>query len=64
MNLLHKYAKESLEIWDNKTFEVYDPWTAQIRGVFYTREDAEAFKAMIQFMAVIEAGTDNAVGDK
>lgn len=60
MKLLHKY----LEIWDNQTFEVYDPWTAQIRGVFYTREDAEAFKAMIQFMAVIEAGTDNAVGDK
>lgn len=37
------YAKEPLEIFKEKAFEVYDPWEARIVGVFQREEDAELF---------------------
>lgn len=38
------YRREGLEVFEQPTFEVYDPWLAQVRGVFYTREDADLFQ--------------------
>ena len=37
------YEKAPIQIWDEQVFEVFDPWTAQVIGLFYTREDAESF---------------------
>jgi hypothetical protein len=37
------YDKEPLEIWEDPSFSVYDPWTAQVLGTFSSRESAETF---------------------
>ena len=38
------YEREDLGIYgDGPRYVVNDPWTAQDRGFFYTREDAELF---------------------
>lgn len=37
------YDKEPLEIWNDPVYEVFDPWKAQIVGLFYNLEDAEFF---------------------
>jgi hypothetical protein len=37
------YDKEPLEIWEDPSFCVYDPWQAQVLGTFGTREAAETF---------------------
>jgi len=42
------YSREDLEICEEMTFEVYDPWLAQVRGVFRTREDAKLFRKAIK----------------
>lgn len=37
------YDRQGLEICEDKLYEVYDPWSAQIVGMFYQREHAELF---------------------
>ena len=37
------YDKEPLEIWEDPSFSVYDPWQAQVLGTFPSREYAETF---------------------
>jgi hypothetical protein len=41
------YDKTPLEIWEDPSFSVYDPWLAQVLGVFPCREDAETFMQAI-----------------
>lgn len=38
---------ELLEIWNDAVWEVYDPWTAQIRGLFYAESDANLFRDLL-----------------
>jgi len=37
------YDVTPMEIWEEPSFSVYDPWTAQLIGTFPTRGDAELF---------------------
>jgi hypothetical protein len=37
------YDKEPLEIWEDPSYSVYDPWQAQVLGTFPSREEAELF---------------------
>jgi len=32
-----------LELCEEAVWEIYDPWTAQVRGVFYAEADAMLF---------------------
>lgn len=38
------YHREPLELTKTDMWEVYDPWSAAIRGVFYTEADAKVFR--------------------
>lgn len=49
------YDKEPLEIWEDPSFSVYDPWQAQVLGVFPNRADAETF------MKAVYDGSDKVV---
>ena len=43
------YDKEDLTIYDDgPQFTVHDPWLAQDRGIFYTKEDAELFAQLLR----------------
>jgi hypothetical protein len=43
------YDKEPLEIFEDPSFTVYDPWAAQELAVFKSRQDAELFaKALVK----------------
>lgn len=33
--------EETIEIWRNPSYEVYDPWTAQVRAVCHNEQDAK-----------------------
>lgn len=37
------YEKSPVEVTEELIFEVFDPWTAQIVGIFYKKEHAEWF---------------------
>lgn len=36
--------KKKLEVFVQTTFEVYNPWRAEVLGTFSRRRDAEMFK--------------------
>lgn len=44
-----KIVGEGLELCSETVYEIYDPWTAQLRGLFYNEDDARLF-----FDALIE----------
>lgn len=35
---------EVLEVWNEPVWEIYDHFSAQIRGLFYSEEDADLFR--------------------
>lgn len=39
---------ERIEVNAVTLYEVYDPWTAQIRGYTFTKEDAKALQKAIK----------------
>lgn len=41
------YDKEPLEIWEEPSFVVYDPWVAQELGTFRDRKNAEKFRRLV-----------------
>ena len=43
------YDATPLEIWEDPSFSVYDPWQAQVLGVFPTREAAETFMKAVYY---------------
>lgn len=36
--------EEALEVWNEPVWEIYDHFSAQIRGLFYSEEDADLFR--------------------